>query len=110
MEDGNYKTTKKAWFKDRKGKIHNFFLCGSIHGLTGYNGLLTDEYNKFDVRQAFRKNHRNRNVILDIDLDFFTYRDDEDGAWAMNERHLETILSSEAFNFLWSSAEVVTIA
>lgn len=28
----------------------------------------------------------------------------------MNERHLETILSSEAFNFLWSSAKVVTIA
>ena len=28
----------------------------------------------------------------------------------MNERHLKTIFSSEAFNLLWESAKVVTIA
>lgn len=69
-EYDRFKNLEKTWFKDHRGKVHNFYLCKSIHGLTGYHGLLTDNHNDFEGKKAFRNNHRNRNVILDIDLDF----------------------------------------
>lgn len=106
-----YETTNRTEFVDNAGRTHTFYLGGSsINELVGYQGLLTDRYTHQDVQKVFNQNVRENNVILDIDLDFFTYQDNEGKTWAINERNLETTLNSEGFNYLFHNAAVVTIA
>ena len=106
-----YDTTKRREFQDRKKRLHTFYLGGSsINGLTGYYGLLTDSWTHQDVQRVFNKKSKEGNVILDIDLDFFTYVDSEKVTWALNERNLNSMLESDGFNLLLSNARVITIA
>jgi hypothetical protein len=78
--------------------------------LTGYQGLLTDRWTHQDVQGVFNKKSKEGNMILDIDLDFFTYVDSEGVTWALNERNLNSILESDGFRLLLSNAKVITIA
>lgn len=106
-----YKTTNRTEFVDNAGRTHTFYLGGSsINDLVGYQGLLTDRHTHRDIQKVFKKNVMENNVILDIDLDFFTYQDNEGKTWAINERNLETTLNSEGFNYLFHNATLVTIA
>lgn len=108
LKKGGYDSTERSLFKDRKDNTHTFYLGGhSILELAGYNGLLTDRHTHQDVQEVFDKS---QNVILDIDLDFFTYKGDEGKSWAMNERHLEKLFSSEVFDLILRKSKVITIA
>ena len=110
-EKGSYRTTDRHWFKDRKDNIHNFYLGGHwVMKLTGHNGLLTDGSKHWDVQRIFGAHSRNQNLILDLDLDFFTYQSDEGQDWAMNERHLNTIFQSADFGYLFNHIDVISIA
>lgn len=111
LTEGNYSTTDRYYFEDRKGKGHNFYLGGSsIMELVGNYGLLTDHFKHQDIQSVFNAGVRDHNAVLDIDLDYFTYRDDEGKDWAMNRRHLERILRSAAMNYLLSRINVITLA
>lgn len=108
---GTYQTTKRYEFRDRKGNLRCFYLGGSsVTGIVGHYGLLTDRMTHHDVQKVFNENVRRRNVILDIDLDYFSYIDDDGQAWAMNERHLKTIFQSADFGYLFNYIDVVSIA
>ena len=106
-----YDTTNRREFLDRKKRLHTFYVGGSsINGLSGYYGLLTDHWTHQDVQRVFNKKSKEGNMILDIDLDFFTYVDSEGVTWALNERNLNSILESDGFRLLLSNAKVITIA
>jgi len=106
-----YGTTNRTEFLDRRDRLHTFYLAGSsIRELTGYQGLLTDTYTHQDVQRVFNKKSKEGNMILDVDLDFFTYVDSEGATWALNERNLNSILESDAFRFLLGNAKIMTIA
>jgi hypothetical protein len=108
---GNYQTTDRYEFKDNNGNSHAFYLGGpSIQDLVGNYGLLTDCWKHKDVQKAFKDAVRSRNIILDIDLDYFTYESPSGDSWAFNERHLKTIFQSDAFNYLLSNIDVISIA
>jgi hypothetical protein len=103
--------TDRQEFKDGKSVVHKFYFgSSSIKGLVGSQGLLTDFFTHKDIRQVFQQNVRNQNAVLDIDLDFFTYEDNEGRKWAMNQRNIDKLLSSEAFNYIFDSIDVITIA
>jgi len=105
-----YDTTNRTEFRDRKGRAHTFYLGGpSVRELVDYQGLLTDRYTHQDIQRAFNDSVKKGNLILDIDLDYFTYNDGE-GTWAMNERNLGVVLSSEGFCHLLRVAKVISIA
>jgi len=105
-----YDTTNRNEFVDKKGRLHAFYLGGSsIRELVGYQGLLIDSYTHQDVQKVFKENVKKRNLILDIDLDYFTYCDSE-GQWALNERNLNLILDSEGFRYILDCAKVITVA
>jgi len=111
FKKGGYIGTDRQEFKDRKSVTHKFYLCSSsIEGLTGYQGLLTDRFTNQDVKQVFEENVRKRNAVLDVDLDFFTYADNEERRWAMNPRNLDRLLYSEGFNYIFDRMNVITIA
>lgn len=104
------KTTERTEFRDTKERLHTFYFGGSsIIELVGYRGLLTDSFDHQDVKRAFLENAHKNNLILDIDLDYFTYHDSE-GQWALNDRNLKRILESDGFDYILGSAKVVTIA
>jgi hypothetical protein len=106
-----YGTTNRTEFLDRRGRLHTFYLAGSsIRELTGYQGLLTDRWTHQDVQGVFNKKSKEGNMILDIDLDFFTYVDSEKVTWSLNERNLNSMLESDGFSLLLSNARVITIA
>ena len=104
-------TTDNIPYKDKKGKLHSFYIGGSsINQLDNYTGLLGDRNQHQDVQRAFNKGVRDRNFVLDIDLYYFTYEDSEEQKWAMNVRNIDTILKSDVFiNFL-NVAQIITIA
>ena len=105
-----YETTERTEFFDKKGKLHTFYLGGpSLRELVGYQGLLTDRWTHQDVQKAFNESVARENLILDIDLDYFTYNDGE-GQWALNERNLGLILYSEGFRYVLEKAKVITVA
>jgi hypothetical protein len=105
-----YGTTNRTEFVDRKSRRHTFYLGGSsICESAGYQGLLTDRWTHQDVQKVFKENVKKGNLILDIDLDYFTYCNSE-GQWALNERNLCVILNSEGFCSLLKCAKVVTVA
>jgi hypothetical protein len=106
-----YGTTNRTEFLDRRGRLHTFYLAGSsIRELTGYQGLLTDRRTHQDVQGVFKENSKKGNLILDVDLDFFTYVDSEGVTWALNERNLDSMLESDAFRYLLGNAKMMTIA
>lgn len=108
---GFYDNTNGYEIADRQECKHIFYLGGSsIKQLTGYDGLLTDRCKHKDVQKAFEESVKNQNIILDIDLDFFTYQDNEGKTWAMNDRNLQCLLDSEGFNYVYDKIGVVTLA
>jgi hypothetical protein len=105
-----YATTRRMEFFDKKGRLHTFYLGGSsVCGLADHYGLLTDRWTHQDIQKTLNESAANRNVILDIDLDYFTYNDGE-GQWALNERNLDLILNSEGFYYVLGKAKVITVA
>jgi hypothetical protein len=105
-----YETTRKTEFVDKKGKVHDFYLGGpSLRELVGYQGLLTDRWTHQDIQKAFNESVARDNLVLDIDLDYFTYNDGE-GQWALNERNLGLVLGSEGFRYVLEKAKVITVA
>jgi hypothetical protein len=105
-----YETTRRREFVDKKGRLHKFYLGGSsIRAITGRYGLLTDAWTHQDVQKIFNESVANRNLILDIDLDYFTYNDGE-GQWALNDRDMDFILDSEGFRYVLTRAKVITVA
>lgn len=110
FKEGQYSTTDKVELVDKYGKIHNYYSgYSSVIQLYGYNGLLTDKFTHQDVQTAYRDGVYNGNLLLDIDLDYFTYNEG-DGQNAMNDRHIDRILDSEPFTDFLFHAEVITIA
>lgn len=111
FKEGCYKTTRRYEFRDKKCNKHTFYLGGSsILDLVGHYGLLTDRHTHQDVQKVFKENVRRRNVILDIDLDYFTYQSPHGDDWAFNKRHLETLFQSTAFIHLLNNINVISIA
>jgi hypothetical protein len=105
-----YETTNRTEFKDAEGRLHTFYLGGrSIKELTGYRGLLTDHMTHQDLQAAYSEAINQHNVLLDIDLDYFTYEDCGQ-SWALNDRNLTDFLYSDGFGILLHSANVITIA
>lgn len=91
------RTTDRIEFIDKAGCTHHFYLGGSsICKLCGYNSILDDNIKHQDLQGVLRRSVRDRNFVLDIDLDYFTYEDSE-GTWAMKESDMDSILKSEAF-------------
>lgn len=98
-------------FKDRSGKVHKFLLGGhSIINLLGRHGVLKDAFVHQDLQKIFHENVQNDNVMLDISFDYFTYESDEGHRESMNDRHLERLFSSSAFNYIWSNVKLITVA
>lgn len=107
---GDYTTTDRYEFKN-KGILHTFYLGGSnVLDLVGRYGLLTDCWKHKDVQKVFKDAVRSQNVILDIDLDYFTYQSPHGDDWAFNKRHLETIFQSAAFLNLLNHIDMISIA
>lgn len=111
LKNGDYQTTDRHEFKDN-GNLHTFYLGGSsVLDLVGHYGLLTDGWRHKDVQKVFKDAVRSQNVILDIDLDYFTYQSPEGrDDWAFNKRHLETIFQSAAFLNLLNHIDMISIA
>jgi len=110
-ERGDYTTTKRYEFKDEKGSLHTFYLGGSsVLDLVDHYGLLTDSWKHKDVQKVFKDAVRSRNVILDIDLDYFTYQSPHGDDWAFNKRHLEAVFKSDAFHYLLNYIGTISIA
>jgi len=111
FKGGGYTTTNRYEFNDKKGNLHTFYLGGSsVLDLVGHYGLLTDNFRHKDVQKVFKDAVRSQNVILDIDLDCFTYQSPHGSDWAFNKRHLEAIFQSAAFIHLLNHIDVVSIA
>ena len=107
---GGYETTNRKVLKDTTGKVHSFYTVGPSMELTGYNGLLTDRFTHLDIQKLFHSHIKEKNIILDMDLDFFTYKDNEGAPWAMNDRNMTKIFRSDSFNYLFQYIDVINIA
>ena len=68
-------------------------------------GFLGDRTVHYDAIDCFRNS---RNIILDIDLDFFTYSNN--GHFAKNSRDIKRQITSPSFKEILSKANVITIA
>jgi hypothetical protein len=110
IKEGNYSTTNRIEIVDKNGKPHTFYSGhSSLIELYGYQGLLTDKFTHQDVQTAYKQGVKDRNIVLDIDLDYFTYNEG-DGQWAMNDRNIDYILNSDAFTDFLTISKVITIA
>lgn len=99
-------TTDKYRFSN-DGVEHNFYIYETecLLDLFGYQSFLGDSFNHRDARELF--NNAN-SLVLDIDLDFFTYCND--GVYAKNRRDIARQITSDAFNSVWKKSKMITIA
>jgi hypothetical protein len=110
VKSGNYQTTDRIELIDKNGKTHIFYSGGSVlRELCGYQGLLTDTFTHQDVQTSYNNGLKSKNLVFDIDLDYFTYNEG-DGQWAMNDRHIDTLLRTDAFIDFLMFSKVITIA
>lgn len=110
FKEGNYRTTDRIVLNDKNGRTHIFYSGhSSIVDLCSYQGLLTDKFTHQDVQTAYYKGLQDRNLALDIDLDYFTYNEGDE-QWAMNDRNIDYIMNSDAFTDFLVHSKVVTIA
>lgn len=103
----SYSTTKKSIFT-HNGIEHNNYLyqTENISKLIGYQCLIGDTCIHQDVNQLFQKND---NFILDIDLDFFTYLNDN----CTYSKHAEDIkrqITSNSFKEIVNKSKIISIA
>lgn len=110
FKEGTYETTDRLEMIDSKGKTHRFYSgYSSVIQLYGYNGLLTDRFTHQDIQTTYQKGVQTGNLLLDIDLDYFTYNEG-DGQWAMSDRNIDRILHCDAFTDFLTNSKVITIA
>lgn len=91
-------------FTDSKEEHKNYiYESKSLSGLFGYKSLLTNDFKYKDIQQFYRESE---SVILDIDLDFFTYS--IDGTYSRNPRDI--IKQLETLEKLMDKSSIITIA
>ena len=73
--------------------------------LFGYQSLLNDTCQHQDTKLLFEKSE---SLILDIDLDFFTYYSNK--IFARNRRDIIKQITSDSFHKLISKAKIITLA
>ena len=104
---GNSRKTDRHKFS-HNGIEYNFFIYESenISRLFAQrHSLLGDPVIHRDVQELY---FNTNNLILDIDLDYFTYFND--GTFAKNKRDIKRQITSRSFKELLSKARVITIA
>jgi len=104
--DGSYSTTKKKQFISEEIE-HNYYLEESqnISNIVGYQALIGDSCVHQDTDKLFKEAN---NLILDIDLDFFTYLNEIN--YAKNSLDIKNQITSESFKEIFSKSKVITIA
>lgn len=104
---GNYSTTDKRFFKDSNGNEHNYYLYDTqnLEGLIGYQSLIGDSCIHQDVNDLFENS---KTILLDIDLDFFTYS--YDGSFPRHREDIKRQINSSSFQEILNKANVITIA
>lgn len=102
----SYSTTNKYHFTENSLE-HNFYVyeTQNLLNLFGYQSLLSDSCIHQDTKTLFSNTS---SLILDVDLDFFTYS--YDGTYAKNKRDIIKQITSDSFNELLDKAKIITIA
>ncbi len=98
------KTLDTYSFEQQKLFFHN---TDDIESVFCSQGILGDKF-YYQELNAWFKNQQD--LILDIDLDFFTYTSGGYRTYAKNKKDIKRQISSESFRKLWAAAKVITIA
>ena len=91
---------------NQDGKNHKCFLGGSSinHSFDSHDGILGDTCKNRKVIDLYKT----REVILDIDLDYFTYFNNK--TFAQNKRDIVSQLNSNPFQSLFNKSKIILIA
>jgi len=105
--DGTYSTTEKRQFISDDGIEHNFYLyeTQNLDYLIGYQSLIGDNCIHQDTDKLFNKT---MDLILDIDLDFFTYQNG--GTYPKHAEDIRTQIMSSSFSTILNKSKIITIA
>jgi hypothetical protein len=102
MGDNDRKTDKRTF--ESKSIKHNYYIDKSKNIAT-LEEIRSDSFKHQDTNSLFNKSE---SVILDIDLDFFTYACE--GTFSKNPLDIRIQISSESFHALFEKSKIVTIA
>jgi len=102
----DYSTTERYTFTEDK-KEHNFYIYKTedLTNLFGYQSLLDDSCIHQDTKSIFNITN---SLILDIDLDFFTYVNEQ--IYPKNKRDIQNQILSRSFQNILGKAKIITIA
>lgn len=100
-------------YTDSASVKHKIFHCFWPGDLSGFRGLLTDtatERNREIITSIGYDENGNPNVVLDIDLDFFTYYYC-DNTYVIDEENFKDIFSDDSLIWwIYDKARLITIA
>lgn len=92
-------------YEDLSGRKHRIFHCRHPNDLRDLVMGVSSLKKSIDYPDG------NRNIILDIDLDFFTYEDDEGKVCVIDEKDFERIFSNGSLIWwIYDKARLITIA
>lgn len=100
-------------YVDSRSFKHKIFHCLWPGDLSGRRGLLTDTFprtNKELIASIGYNNGNTSNIVLDIDLDYFTYFNC-DKTYVINENNFEDIFTDTSLIWwIYKKARLITIA
>ena len=104
--DKNHSTTKKNTFT-HNGIEHNNYLYQTedISNLIGFQRLIGDTCIHQDVNELFKINN---DLILDIDLDFFTYINN--CTYSKHPEDIKKQITSDSFKQIFDKCKIISIA
>lgn len=104
---GEYATTDKYTFSESDGSTHDIYLhkVQDVHDLFGSHSLLDDTCTHQDTKELFKTTE---SLILDIDLDYFTYTNNM--TYAKNKKDITYQISSKSFQRLINNSKIIIIA
>ena len=104
FEEGDLnRTTNKRTFESKSIK-HNFYIDKSKN-ISGLDYIISDLCKHQDTKSLF---NNSKSLILDIDLDFFTYG--RIVTFSRNPLNIKAQILSKPFQMLFEKSNIVTIA